>query len=756
MKSYVSYQDGTTSKIYMIAEPEEITEDVLKKFIHSKTLLSYDTAYNYNNQISTRTGKPYTKKPRSYNNISMGFDIETTNILEYENSKCVYAKAYMYHWQFSLNNLIICGRTWDSFQAVFDKIIKAIKYSIKYCRTVNKDSKSVVWVANLGFEFQYLRHRIKYKDLFAREKREPINFTIEDAPIEFRDCLQLSGGSLDSLAKDYTTTKKLVGDLDYSVLRNSHTELDEQTELPYCYNDVAILSEWGDYAFSEYVSKGYFPLTKTGLLRHEVKKRMSLSDFKYIWSNCPDEEEYSLFMQYVYKGGYAHSCLYNVCHLLNDIVYSVDFTSSYPAVMLHELYPLSKFLEYSSEYIEEINKRGKDGIKDYITEATRKHNFIIASVRLENVAPIGYNTYISYSKLQNKEELKGELRLRIDNGRILSAPYLEISETELDLITIYEMYTFDSIQILRLWECHEAGRLPDYLLEPLLYFYRVKAELKAKGMSNTKAYATAKALVNSAYGMACTKQVEQIIKCDPDSGWIAESDNKTYDDRVRSQFLLPTWGIYICAYARRNLMRFVIEFDADVVCCDTDSIYFINWNEHKESIEKWNAEMKTINNKLFNNDPLMEDLGCFDIQNVNDKKEVVPYEKFATMGAKRYLLYGWNDGKYGYKQTVAGLPKGSLIKAIEEHNQRTGEALDPFEVFMQIGGYQVDSEVSRKTTTAYNDEPHSDVVAGEEMTELSSVAIVPIKFSMTLAREFKELLIRINNIYTTKFERRIL
>lgn len=752
MKPYISYQEGTTSKIYMIADPEEVTERVVKQFVYNKNIYSYDTAYNYKNQISRR-GKPYTKKPRPYTNISMSFDIETTNVVEFEKSKCVYARAYMYHWQLAINTLIITGRTWEQFHTVFNTVNNAIKYTMKYCRTCNKDSKTVIWVANLGFEFQFLRKQIEYENLFAREKREPIYFTVKNTPFEFRDALQLSGGNLQSLAEDFTLTKKLVGDLDYSVLRNSHSELTE-TDKAYTYNDVAILSEFHDYVFETYISHGYFPLTKTSILRHEVKKAMTLRDFQYIWNNCPDEEEYNLFMQYVYKGGYAHSCLYNVAHLLDD-VYSVDFTSSYPAVMLHEEYPLSKFLEYGEDHINILNEKGKEYILEYLKEAIQNKHYVIMSIRLENICAISYNTYISYSKLQNKEELKNDLRLRVDNGRILKSPAVEISETELDMITIYEMYTFDRVIIKRLWECHDSGRLPEYLLKPLLYFYRTKAELKARGLSNTKAYAIAKAMVNSAYGMCCTKQVLQIISCLED-GWHEEPTNKSYDDRVRQQFLLPTWGIYICAYARRNLMKFVVAFDNDTVCCDTDSIYFRNYDFHKAMIEEWNKSITELNNRLFDNDPLMQDLGCFDMQSIDKDKNPVPYEKFMTMGAKRYLLYGWNDKKYGYKQTIAGLPKGSLIEAVKDHNRRKCDNLDVFTVFSDVGGYQIDSSVSRKNTTHYEDNAHSDIVDGEEMTELSSVTIVPIMFSMTLKNEFRQLILEINKLYSEKWEKRIL
>ena len=50
-----------------------------------------------------------------------GFDIETTNMIDRENNV---KEAYMYHWQFSFNDIVIYGRKWKEFIYLINKIEK--------------------------------------------------------------------------------------------------------------------------------------------------------------------------------------------------------------------------------------------------------------------------------------------------------------------------------------------------------------------------------------------------------------------------------------------------------------------------------------------------------------------------------------------------------------------------------------------------------------------------------------------------------
>ena len=121
-----------------------------------------------------------------------------------------------------------------------------------------------------------------------------------------------------SLAKDYCTTQKLKGDLDYAKSeitgrpRNNTTPLSPK-ELQYCYNDVIILSEFSEQIYTRYIrGMKKVPLTKTGLLRAEVKEEFKkLPDWReykqlITWA-FPDKIQYDFWKDYLFRGGYVHA-----------------------------------------------------------------------------------------------------------------------------------------------------------------------------------------------------------------------------------------------------------------------------------------------------------------------------------------------------------------------------------------------------------------------------------------------------------------
>ena len=191
---------------------------------------------------------------KKYLLIGCGFDIETTKMEK---------NSYMYHWQMSYGNSVFLGRTWESFIDLIYKIKEKLK--------LKKNERLLMYIANLSFEFQFLRKRLPITDIMAKAKRNPIMLEI-DGFIEVRDALAITGTNLATLAKNYCTTQKLVGDLDYSILRNSKTEMTEK-EKEYCINDVVILKEFSEYIFNLYGQQRFLPLTKTGILRNIVKNK---------------------------------------------------------------------------------------------------------------------------------------------------------------------------------------------------------------------------------------------------------------------------------------------------------------------------------------------------------------------------------------------------------------------------------------------------------------------------------------------------
>ena len=148
-----------------------------------------------------------------YYNVSCAFDIETSSF-KINNIK----QATMYIWQFGIGNHIIIGRTWDEYKQLITQL-KAMFY-------LNDKRLLIVYVHNLSYEFQFIKHQFKFIDVFSVDMRKPV-YAKTDGGILYKCSYILSGYSLSKLADNLVShdVKKLVGDLDYSKIRNSITPL---------------------------------------------------------------------------------------------------------------------------------------------------------------------------------------------------------------------------------------------------------------------------------------------------------------------------------------------------------------------------------------------------------------------------------------------------------------------------------------------------------------------------------------------------
>lgn len=625
------------------------------------------------------------KNAKRYLELYCGFDIETTTL---ENRN-----AYMYCWQFSINSIVFMGRTWTDW--IDFLTILENNY------TLRETTRIIIWVANLGFEFQFMRKLLNISHLFAKRKREPLYF-VHDKCIEFRECLSISGGNLAQLAKDYTRTQKLVGDLDYTIERSFKTPLTDK-EIRYCVNDVVILSEWSEYIFNEYIKPyKYVPLTKTGILRKETKQGINDKIKEYILQCYPKEELYNYWMKWLFRGGYVHSNRAYTNKVLSQ-VYGEDIISSYPDRMNNSYAPVSPFVETDT----------------YNWTSYLDTHCCILDITFTNLNNITTHSIESSSKAI---ELENPI---IDNGRILYAQKIRVLLTELDYDIYTKFYTWTDIEVHSL-HIAKHGRLPHYLLKVLNKAYEQKDKLKKSGQKDSPEYALQKSKVNSTYGMCVTKLHPSEITYESDN-WDETTSNFNYQKEIKKQFLLPQWGIWIVSQARHKLLSMVYKFHKDVIYCDTDSIYFKN-EENLKYFEEYNNQQKEIMRTYCDTHNLpyehFNDLGCFDL-------ELDGAERFKTLGAKRYI---YEKGRK-VKVTIAGLPKKALVKYCDENN------IDIFDYFTDK--MIMNQDVSLKNTSKYNDEPHSDIVDGVRMYSESSCGIYKIPFQMNLSIAYLTLLSQI-------------
>lgn len=640
--------------------------------------------------------------------VPVAFDIETTN-------DPVSESAYMYHWQFAVGENIFTGRSWEDFFMFVDYLTQPSYYS---------NGCLIVYIHNMDFEMSFLMPRLFEKHMisrtFAKDAHTPLEVELKNGII-FRDSKALTNMSLASLAKNYTKTQKLVGDLDYTIPRNSTTPLTE-LEKQYCYNDVLILKEYAEMLHNEYTKKGLkIPLTSTGIVRQYVKNSLPKNKIYAIQKGIEKlfpktEEQYKNTMRWLFRGGYTHAQTGACDEILTNVI-SYDFTSAYPSVMIHNLFPKSSFTPLRCP----TEKRVRSMI-----EAGRG---VIMLVDFHNIKVKGSHCVESKHKIIQWENPIFE------NGRLYKADRILVLITDVDL-DIYDMfYEWSEMNILSAKTAH-LGRLPNYLYNSVLHFYGAKKQLKQQVKDEEKAGLDSsetrkmlqkiKGMLNSCYGMTVSRLYfgtweYDITSEDPDNDtpeWFCTYD-QTYEDLKKNQILSPYWGIYVTAYCRRNILTAIKHFGDYAIYSDTDSIKILDTAPGLyEYFEQYNDIVMKRNKDIcyrFDLDPdTYTDLGIFDCEGT--------YDKFKTMGAKRYIYT--KNGKT--EAVIAGLPKKATDLFIAENGS---DALyDKFAPGMWF-------EIACKNAHKYSGETSANI-AGEIMHELGSCYIYPTSFMMTVEDAF--------------------
>ena len=176
-------------------------------------------------------------------------------------------------------------------------------------------------------------------------------------------------------------------------------------------------------------------------------------------------------------------------------------------------------------------------------------------------------------------------------------------------------------------------------------------------------------MLNSCDGMCVTDICNDEESCTFEKGWSKKSAN--VDEKIAeynkdpNRFLSYAWGVFITAYARRNLFTGIMSMGKDYVYCDTDSIKFLNMGKHKAYIEDYNRNIIRKCTECLNYRGLDPAL----LSPKNQKGEVKQigiwdyegkYDYFKTLGCKRYLTY--KDGEFDL--TCAGLPTKQGLNAL--------------------------------------------------------------------------------------------
>lgn len=658
----------------------------------------------------------YTIKHGKYSNnfwnLKCGFDIETTTYID---------RAYMYIWQIGINNKAFFGNTWKEFNDCLNIINSYIDYlnSHKAKERHKKEFKAqaICFIHNIAFEWQFVRKEINVTDVFLKSLREPLYF--ESNNIKFLDSYQITHMSLAKLAKRYCNTQKMVGDIDYTILRNATDGKNLTTkELKYCENDVLILCEFAEYYFNKYLSNNELIYTETSIVRHSLKKAFKEQNQitkQDIFEMYPKTfNEYLMYMEYLFAGGWVKSSVDAFGKVLSNIKCK-DITSSYPAQIAHRYYPISKF------------KAIKIDSKQMLNNMLNRYCCII-DVTLFNVKKTTIHSIISTSKIINIDTG----RILVDNGRIAEVEKVRLLMTELDWNIFNKFYEYDNFKIvINSFKIAVRGQLPPYVVSTMLDAYERKEALKLQG----KDYFNEKCFVNMFYGCFVTKihKFNYIYK----NGDITKELNDYYK-QIRSSVLSPFWGIWCTSWARFQELSAVHANSDCVVYGDTDSVKGYDMSD--DYFNKYNTDQIEKNKKLckkYNkNFELIKELGCWDTEPT--------YKLFKTIGCKRYIGYDENNK---LSVTIAGVPKGTLerkagINTDDKNHTSESEALKVMELLKDGQTFS-----NCKTNATYNDNEHSDIINGELMVSKSSVAINNIDFTIKVSKEYNDYIKQVIDMY---------
>lgn len=664
-------------------------------------------------------------------NIESGFDIETSS--EYVEGE---KQAFMYVWVFGIGDLIYYGRTWEEFIHLMNFITEYFNLTI--------ERRLKIYVHNLGYEFQFMRKWFAFESVFAVDERKPIKARTVSG-LEFTDSLILSGSSLEFTAKNLNnhTVEKMVGDLDYSKTRTSETEITNK-EWGYIKNDVIIILYYIREQMEQYGDITKIPLTNTSRVRNFVRDRVyytnknhkktnkgKYSRYCKLMNNLKLSTEDYLQLKQAFMGGFTHANA-NYSGKLLENVSSIDFTSSYPSVMVTEKYPMSEPIPVEIDSVEELEK------------LMRTHAVLLDVKFTEIESKIKQENYISESKCTLLE------KPILNNGRVYSADELAMTITDIDFQIMKQAYSWGGIAIKNVKKFHK-DYLPKDMILSILDLYKDKTELKGIE-GREQEYNISKAMLNSVYGMSVTDIVkDNHVYNDDLNDW--ELEPVDIDEEIekhnnsKNRFLYYAWGVWVTAYARFNLWSGILAMGDDYVYTDTDSIKFKNMDKHKKYIEYYDEQLIARQKKMCDYYKISyEKLSPLTIEGTEKPIGVWDYEgtysRFKTLGAKRYLEE--ENGKLAL--TLAGLSKLKGLEYMKDvcYNDNT-------EIFKMFDdSLFIPAEKSGKMTHTYLDSERvfdiTDYTGNvSTVNTLSGIHLEPAEFTLSISKQYNNFITRFVN-----------
>lgn len=595
-----------------------------------------------------------------------------------------YEKAGVcYIWMFQVKEEVYYGRYLNELPVFIEALSEAMNHAY-----------FTVFVQNLPYDWQYLINVIDFDEVFARQARKPMYAISKAHRVMFRDAYILNMMSLENVGKKFNLAHaKKSGELDYNLARLPCTPLTAQ-ELEYCEYDCKCLADYIAMKAEQYGNIWKIPLTQTGEVRNIIKEEIvdaskarssffALKNWKSKMEKMAENDinRYRVLLS-AYAGGYVHANALHTSRIIKN-VWSYDFASSYPSVMITEKYPCTRFVREDPSI---------DNL-DY----DRKCYILHLVFDCENA---GSSSFLSVSKCTDIHDRFNTIE---DNGRISIGRGIEVYLTDCDWQIAQRAYKIENLKVLEVFSARKEY-LPKPILRSIEKLYKNKSDYKARVKNWGKIEETreltpdeksAKTLdeatlqfnkqcLNGIYGACVMKSVTDPVEYDytrDDSGWVPYDcpDNMTLEEwatlcEIDAQNILTDsnsrllfnfgWGVWVSAYARRNLWEAVLEIGDGTVYCDTDSIkglpekaeeaaaFVRGYNDRVDEKVRKSCEANGLDVET------LLGIGRFDYEGT--------YDRFVTLGSKKYAYE-----KHGRLEiTVSGVDKRRAVYDATEHAEK--------------------------------------------------------------------------------------
>lgn len=678
------------------------------------------------------TCEVYGTRKNKFVDLGAGFDCETSKIDD--------KYSFPYVWQLAIGkNVFVCHHNELLLDFLTDlQTIISNEYA---------GAKLIIWVANLSFEYSFYKSVINsaITKIFARDKRHPL-FIDVFKNIQFRECLGVFGYSLENIAKNYTTTQKAKGDLDYNIMRvggDTPTPLTE-TEYGYIVNDVAILSELTHVALEKFTDadgKTVLPCTQTGILRNEVKNNLTYFESKNLKNEnynyyTKDKNFYETLRNYLYSGGLTHSLHTAVSEGMHHNITCYDLTSAYPWAF-QRYFPCGRIIKAPHKKCISAPHYILHLIYKNLTSKT-EHSIISKHKCVNMVNPV------------------------LDNGRVYACEYCELWVNEIDFDNISKIYKYDDIAVLDSYYFNKSYKCPDFAKNVMLDYYLKKQVLKEQGLNDTLEYLISKQKVNCCYGMYVTQIYTETKEYDPIEMCI-KSVPTDWDKSAKTIFN-PFIGYWCTSYVRQRLIEVISKFPDDVIQYDTDSVYCKDNPDLHNFISEINKRITSENKTLISDKyEKCRDLGLWD----NDGF----YINFRPLGAKRYigeyddnainkkLVKKYfskgktpNDFEYyclRYKITFAGAKDTDIMK--QAYDKIKSGVENSEYLFEHVANFDIMSYESTKLVARYFDDTLDTTVSDsygnkQHVVQNAGTTLVNSTFKAILSDEFFDVHERYNEL----------